>query len=34
MDIPQQINFQGKLEEDYGARFFLLLLPKSGKKLF
>ena len=30
--IPQQINFVGKLEEDEGAKMFLLL--KSNKNLF
>ena len=32
MNIPQQINFTGKLEEDDGARMFLLL--KSSKNQF
>ena len=32
-NIPQQINFTGKLEEDDGATMFFLLL-KSGKKQF
>ena len=30
--IPQQINFTGRLEDDCGAKMFLLL--KSSKKLF